>query len=251
VEDSPSFPGSIYEQSISKTNKDLEKAMRARIDVEALEALPQFTEKNITLKDIFSMDDRIEVLLTANDLKKIGLVSKINKITPVKAAIMEAQTKQFEKCVSLDEFKKAAEYKPKKAAEKETEKPKSKNVMNLKELKAQYPAIYAQAKADGHAEGVAAERDRVESILVFNELDPAGVKAAIEGGKPLSAKQQSEFAMKSFSKDALAKLKTESPKDITTEEVDEDAQTEKGKKVETIAAFEAGVVKVLKLKKAV
>ncbi len=35
------FPGSIYEELLMKTNKELEKAVRARIDVDAFENLPQ------------------------------------------------------------------------------------------------------------------------------------------------------------------------------------------------------------------
>lgn len=243
IETQTSFPGGIYQQMLVKTNKDLEKAFRARVDVNILESLPQFKDKQITLKDIFSLDSRLEILLTAADLKAIGLVSKINKITPSKSAEMQKLTASFKKCISLDEFKIAAQITDD-PIQKPVKETKTK-IMTLKELKAQFPAIYAQAKAEGHAEGIAAEKDRVESILVFNELDPAGCKAAIESGKALTAKQQSEFALKSFSKEALAKISKDSAKDVTTETVDT-PKTEKEKNLET---FEGKLTAELGLKK--
>jgi ATP-dependent protease ClpP protease subunit len=241
IESQSSFLGSIYHQILVKTNKDLEKAFRAAVNVEILEALPQFAEKNITLKDIFSLESRVEVLLTANDLKKIGLVSKITKITPTKAVEMAAQLESFKKCTSLSEFKLAAQATP-----EVIEKPKNK-IMTLDELKAQYPAVYAQVKAEGHAEGITAEKDRVESIMVFNEIDPAGVKAAIEAGKPLTAKQMSEFSLKSFSKQTLDAVKKDSMGNVITEELPLGEGGKEAAKEKNMAEFEGKLGAVLGL----
>jgi hypothetical protein len=240
IESSPAFPGSMYEQLVLKANKDTEKAFRARIDVDALESLPQMKAQNITLKDIFSMEGRVEVLLTAQDMKKIGLVKNINKITPVKEAAMKTEMDKFSKCASLEEYRMAAS-----AATPPTEdEPKNTN-MTLEELKAKFPALYAQVMAEGHKEGVAAEKERVEAIMVFIDVDATACKTAIEAGKPLSAKQVNELALKSFSAEALKTLKKDSNGEVITEEVKEGAEADKVKKT---ASFEKELDKRLGLK---
>lgn len=241
METSVSFPGSLYEQILNKTNKDLEKAFRAKVNIEVLEGLPQMKDKNITLKDIFSMESRIEVLLTAQDLKKIGLVSKINKITPTKQTEMTAQLETFKKCASLTDYKIAAQSVV--DAPKPVDQPKTKN-MTLDELKANHPALYAQIIKEGHEAGVKAEKDRVESILVFNDVDPEGCKTAIEAGTPLTSKQMAEFARKSMSAETLDKVKKDSAKDVETKEV----ETPKTEKEKTLATFEGKLEKQLNLK---
>lgn len=238
IEKSPSFAGSVYEDMMVKTNKDLEKAFRAAVDVEALESLPQFTSKNITLKDIFSTESRIEVLLTSSDLKKIGLVSKVNKITPTRQAAMMAQAAAFKKCTSLNDFKLAAQ-----SAIMEEKQTVNNNIMTLAELREKHPSIYAEAIQAG----VNQEKERIEGIMVFADVDLPGCKAAIESGKPLTAKQSNEFMLKSFSAQALKGLE----KDSTTDSLvtDEIPVGEKGKKEKELEAFEASVQAKLKLTK--
>lgn len=227
LESMDGFAGSIHEDILIKANKDLEKATRNRIDVEALEALPAMKDKNITLKDIFSLESRLEVLLTANDLKKIGLVGKINKITPTKSAEIIKQSARFTECRSLDDFKLAA-----KAIVPPQKTEETLNTMTtIKELTAAYPALVAEiikaAKAEGHLDGIAAEKDRVESIMVYAEIDPAGCKAAIESGKTLTGKQMAEFSLKAVQNGVLAKVKKDSEGKIITEEPAEVTEKEK------------------------
>ncbi len=226
-ESSTGFTDSVDYEILVKTNKDLEKAFRARVDVEALESLPQFTSKNITLKDIFSMESRIEVLLTASDLKKIGIVGSIVKITPSKVAQIAAQTSAFKKCTSLSEFKMAAQANP------NVDEPKNTD-MTLEQLKKDFPLVYAAIKAEGHAEGITAglaqEKERIEGIMAFNEIDPEACKAAIESGKPLSAKQTNELLLKVAGKGLAVSVKKDSAGKVTTEGATDD-KTEKEKEV--------------------
>lgn len=217
-ESSEGFKGSPYEQIMVKLNKDMERALRARVDVDALEALPQMKASNITVKSIFDLTSRISVVLTGADMKKIGLVSKVNKITPSKVVAMNAEFEAFEKCESLKDYRLAA-----KAVDKSTDKnedPTPTN-MTLEELKLKYPAIYAEAKK----EGVSEEKDRVEAIMVFNDIDPTGVKAAIESGKPMTAKQMAEFSRKSMNASVLTAAAADSAEEVETEtNVDEEEQ---------------------------
>lgn len=242
IEGSSWFPTSIQYEMLVKANKDLEKAFRAKVNVEALEALPQFKNKDLKLKDIFSLESRIEVLLTASDLKKIGLVGKINKMIPTKAAESKAQMDAFKNCRSLEEFRMAAQT-------PEVKNPKPTN-MTLADLKAENPALYAEiynaGLLAGKTEGITAEKDRIEACMVFIDIDPAGVKAAIESGKPLTAKQMAEFALKSTSASQIKKIEkdSEATGDIQTPAPD---AVEKTAKEKTISEFEKGVAASLKI----
>jgi ATP-dependent protease ClpP protease subunit len=234
IEDDPAFAGSIYEDVLKRVNKDLEAAMRARVDVEALEALPQMKAKGFTLKDIFKLDALNAVILGAKDLKKVGLVGKIIKITPTKVEESNAIAASFSKCRSFADFKLAASAKP------EPDEPINNDIMDLAELKAKFPAIYAQAKAEGHTEGltagVAAEKDRVEAIMVYNEIDPVTVKAAIESGKPFSMKQLAELQLKAFSSNTLTAVKKDSAGNVITETTTETKEDAEKKRLAGISA---------------
>lgn len=223
LERSDDFKGSPMEAILIKVNKDLEKAFRARVDVEILEALPQMVEKNLKLKDIFSLEARNEVILTGADLKKIGLVSKVNKITPTREASMKAEAQAFTGCNSLSAYRAAA---AKVIEPEKTDEPKKENKsMTLAELKEKFPAIYTEAVKIG----VDQEKDRIEAALVYVDVDPEGVKKAIEAGTAISAKQMAEWNRKSASSATLDTLKKDSPKDVTTSGADA-TKTEKEQK---------------------
>lgn len=199
-ENSSDFKGSVYEDILVKTNKDLEKAFRASVDVDVFEALPQMKSKNITVKDIFSMDTRVEVMLSGSDLKKVGLVSKINKITPTRAAQMKTLASEFNNLHSVQEFKLAAM----KMAATNTAPQQNQNAMTLQEFKTNHPDLFAQVIA----EGVTKEKNRVEAYMVFAADDLEAVKKGIESGADLSAKQMAEFTHKMAGKAILGKVKT-------------------------------------------
>jgi ATP-dependent protease ClpP protease subunit len=245
LENSPTFKGSLYETLMVKMNQDLERAFRAAVDIAALESLPQFKDAGITLADIFDTSKRLEVVLTAADLKKIGLVSKINKITPSQKTQMKTQFETFKKCASLGDYKMAAQ-----ASTKEKSKDDEPTIENMtaEEIKAKFPAVHAQIMAEGHKEGVAAgvasERDRVEAIMVYADVDPDGCKKAVEEGKPLTQKQLAEFSRKALSADALKRIEDESAEGVKTDE-----PKNVGKKEKEIATFEAQVNKNLGIKK--
>lgn len=62
-------------------------------------------------------------------------------------------------------------------------------IVDLKQLKADYPALYAEAIDQGKQEGVTAERERVSAHLKMGEAsgDMKFAAECIENGKPLSA----------------------------------------------------------------
>jgi hypothetical protein len=162
---------------LDSINKDLKAQMMKKLDAEAFQQV-----SGMSIDAMFEGDQK-DVWLTAKQAKRIKLVDKIKKLEPSEAMAMNEIM-----------YKVAASMK-----EEKIEKPKI-TVMNLQELKQNHPAIFAEAVALG----VAQEKDRVEACLVFNELDPKGVKEAIESGKPLSQKQMADFSLKSVQAQLLA-----------------------------------------------
>ena len=188
-------------------NADVEKAFRKKIDVAAFEEI-----SGMKVKYLFSMEsnpDEDMVFLSAKEAKKIGLIDKVVPLSEnVKAYVnskMQLVSARFNK------FRVAAQ---------EPEPIQTKKIMTIQELQAQHPALYNEVFNAGVTAGVNNERDRVGAALVFNHLDPEGVKAIIASGKPMTATQQAEFALKAMSADALGKLK-DSKKDIETNETDD------------------------------
>lgn len=206
--------------SLNKMNANLRKALEAKIDV------LKFTQlKGVTLDQVFSNDGRIEVELNAEEMKAIGLVKRINKITPELRKNINAIVVQMAGKEAGIELRIAAE------SGIESEKPKNNN-MTLQELKAAHPAICAQIVA----EGIAQERDRAGAWMAFVDVDPEAVAKGIKEGSVLSATAMAELSRKSFSKGTLSDLEKNSAKPLTTAEAEEKEKTEKEK---NLAAFEA------------
>lgn len=189
---------------LDSINKDLRAAMKSKLDLDKLKEI-----KGITLDDIFNPDTRLDVLLTAKEAKQIGLINKINKVN---TADVKALTERF--------YHVAAN----------VEDPTLKtNPMTIEKLKAEFPTVYAAIIAEGTKEGTTKERSRVKAFLGFAEIDPKAVKEAIEKGDEMTIDVMADFTSKSLSKGILAKIKTDSPDAVVTEEAKAE-QTEKEKK---------------------
>lgn len=217
-------PNDAQQSFLDGVNADLRKKMEARIDSKLLKEL-----KGYSIKDLYESENRIDLFLTASEAKKIGLVSKINTMTP-------------KEMMALNEtmFAIAA-----KGVEKEVTKnqPINKKPMTKEEIKAAHPVAFAAIVADA----IAQEKDRVEACLVYLEIAPAEVKAAIESGKNLSAKQMAEFSLKAVAINALAAVTIDATiAPVVTKEV---VAVEKTEKENEISAFEASASAMLGLAK--
>jgi ATP-dependent protease ClpP protease subunit len=223
--------------NLDKINSDLRAALEAKIDVAKFEKIT-----GVTLDDIFSMDLRKEVFLTAKQAKAIGLITRIEKITPE----IKAEIDSFALGV-------AAHYQVDNPTD-ENDNPKSEK-MTKEEFKLKHPDAYAAMKT----EILEIERDRVGAYLTFIKADADAVKAGIESGDKMSQTQMSELTVKAASAGALESLsketldpekpkaeKEEKPKaekEIVTEEpLAENPNAEAEKE------FEAGVMAHLGLK---
>lgn len=97
--------------------------------------------------------------------------------------------------------------------------------MTAAEYKAQHPDEYAKVfgagKAEGVTAGVEAEKDRVDTWMVYHDLDPEAVQKGIESGKAISNKEMASFNLRAATAGSLAALKKEAAKDLNTPEAEE------------------------------
>ncbi len=195
---------------VDKVNADLRKQLTARINDAKLQEL-----KGVSIKNLFEDEKRIDLFLTAAEAKKIGLVNKVNTLSPVEA-----------KAVSERMFAIAAMF----TIPAQVQEPNTPIKMTIEKIKAEHPDVFAQIVAIG----VSKEKERVEACLVFNHLDAAGVTAAIKSGNPLSQVQMAEFALKAMSPAKVAAVAAGATGTVVTDEVTPEA-TAKEKEISEFA----------------
>jgi len=154
-------------KELDMINGHLRKALEAKIDVPKFETIT-----GVKIKDIFDNKQRIDVMLTAKQAKQVGLVSKINTITPAKkkeiVALAQANRGEvYERVAAFDN--------------NPTPPQKTTSMLTLDELKQQHPNVFAEA----FNKGVEAEKDRVLAFMEFADVDIVAVKAGIEGATEL------------------------------------------------------------------
>lgn len=187
-------------------NKSLESAFRAKIDVAKFEEIAGFS-----LKDMFSLDDRKDITITAQQAKQIGLINKVVKITPERQAKVNAivervaashtgiQEFNISKIVGLD----SPEVEPNKQVK-----------MTIEELQAKHPEVYNSVYKQGIEAGVAKENDRVGAFVQFIEVDAKAVKEAIISKVEMNQTKMAEFMLKSQQATALGILNGEGEKEV-------------------------------------
>lgn len=217
------------EADLKSVNADLEKAMRNKLDVAVFEA-----ETGVTIKEIFSMDDRKDVYFNAKQAKKFGLVDEIITITPKKkpkAQAYAAQMAAYHSDIDLPPVAETSDDSEDQNANSstpdvDTNKNKNQSTMTLEELQAKHPALYKQAFDAGVTKGTEAEKERVEAWAVFMKVDPEAVKTGIESGDALKPAAMAEFIKKEAMAAAGHNLEDENPGDVTTKKVDPTKKTE-------------------------
>lgn len=212
---------------LNSVNAKLKAKMLKKIDADKFKEIT-----GSSIEDVFNPDTRINVTLNAKQAKDIGLITSIKKVTPAIRADIKAK---FDKVSSL--------YKIAALSSDIEDTNKNPQTMTKEDLKAKFPtvydAIFAEGKTAGKTEGIAEEKDRVSAALVFSEVDLAGVKAAIESGKPLTQTQMAEFTLKAVTAKTLTALKKEG-EDTVVEVKDENGKVLTDKEKE-LKAFEEAV----------
>lgn len=207
-----------YEESIYFTeekksdlisfNANIYTAFKNKIDVKKFEAL-----KGVKLKDVFDVEQRIDVMLTAKEAKDIGLIQKIVKITPSLTADLKSRFQgMLAKTMQLPGVTAETDNPEPIPTPEPVEKPQIKVKMNIEELRAAHPETYAQVFALGETSGTKKEGDRIGAWLVYNEYDPKAVKEGIASGEPINATKTAEFGVLVMSRPKLNALADESAK---------------------------------------
>lgn len=211
-------------------NSKLRTALEAKIDVEKFEKI-----KGVKLDEVFSNENRIDVVLSAKEAKQIGLIDKIVQITPQRKSEIEAMSMKV--AASTMGLKIAPI-----EANQEKQTIETNNKMNIEKLKTEHPDVYAQIVALG----VEQEKDRVSAWMVFADVDADAVKAGIESGKFMSAKETAEFGRKTFAKTEVEKIEANSTKEVKTEKVEEKATAQMSEVEKLEASMKADLAESVK-----
>lgn len=217
---------------LDKINEDLKKRVKARIDEKAFKEIT-----GVTINDIFDKNkERRSIWLTAQEAKKVGLVSKVIKLQPKQLKVSAEKFIAF-----YDEFG-SAEHKEEKP--KENNKPQNSKIMTIEEFKSANPEAYNSILEKGRQE----ERDRVLALLAYNEIDSKAVVEAVKSGNPITESFRSEMAVKQLAKIKLDKAKEESPEDVDDKTDPKDEDPKKNEVEKEIEDFKKGVFADLGIK---
>lgn len=182
---------------LTSRNNDLRKAMEEKLDISAFERI-----SGVTLDELFSLENRIDVVLDANQALEIGLVTEIIPLPAREAEEINSRMVMAASANSLG-------IKP-----IEIEKRKNKS-MDLEKLKKEHPEVYAQALLEARQQPVAddgetvlkKERARVAAWQVWAEVDAKRVADGIASGLEISPKDTQEFMLAQSKKNFAGALK--------------------------------------------
>ncbi len=186
--------------SLIKINADLRAAMEGKFTAKKWQEVTGFS-----LDDLFSLDSRIDVTISAEQAKDLGIVTKIVNITPAKKA-------ELHSLIAAHAPELLAKFNAEIIAETSEQKvtTQNNNKMTVAELQASHPEVYAAI--------IKSERDRVGSYMVYAHLDLEACKQGIASGEAMTHTQMSEFALKSFQASQLAAIEGGNAKDVRTQE---------------------------------
>lgn len=204
VESEPRLFTDERKKHLADINKKLRTAFENKVDVAVFEQITGHT-----LDEVFSMDSRLDIFFNAKEAKKMGLINEVVTITPAKKA--EINAKMFTIAAKHTSRNKPDPIIAPNSTNSNLNKPKN-TIMTLEELKAQHPALYAQAVQNG----VNQERDRVGAFLAFAQIDAEKAIAGAKGTEALSATAMAEFTVIATQKAALGTIASESPKAVVT-----------------------------------
>lgn len=217
-------PNEAEAKKVKKVNAEFKEKLSKK--VKGKDGAKEFLAK------VFEPDVRNDVELTAIEAKKLGIVDNVRKLQP-KAEYIGTQI------VAIVESKKEI-------PNREDNKSNIKK-MDKATLKAENPSLYAAILAEGEKAGIKigadAERDRVGSWTVFNEVNPEAVKTGIESGLPISAKQMSEFTLQIAKGEKVIAAKKDNPNSVNTEDKDLTPDQIQAKKDKDLLDKELGKIK--------
>lgn len=182
---------------LNKINTSLRSGIESKVTAQKWKAVT-----GVSLDEMFSLDSRIDVTIDAAQAKKLGLVARVNKITPQKLSEIKAYSTEL-----------AASYEQFVEAETTTENLKP-NKMTIQDVKAN-SEVYAALKAEILAE----EKDRIDAYSAFSEIDPKAVVDAIVSGEAYKASFGAKMQVKQMSAEGIKNIIAANAKDTNGEEI--------------------------------
>jgi len=215
-------------QELNDMNDKLRQAIESKVT-----AQEWFNVTGVSLDEMFSLNSRVDVTLTAEQAKTLGIVNAINVITPSKKAAIEAR--MLSVAEDYTGLRLAAKADPTPTPITQNQKP-----MTIDKFKSEHPDIYAQAVEAGAEQ----ERDRVSAWMTYVDIDAKAVTEGINGGKNITQTAMAELSRKALSKEALAGAAADNPPAVPTPEP---ASQEQGDDAAAMEAFRAEYQKELGL----
>ena len=205
-----SFAESEEYNFLVQVNKDLRKALEAKIDSELFEKTA-----GVSLDEVFSMDSRIDVNLTSKEAKKIGLISKVKVLNSNMVAEINSNRVAAAARFGLESLSDI----PEAVLNNKSNNNKNKIKMTVDQLKSEHPDVYSQVFEAGSKSGVKAERDNSSAWLAFIDADKEAVVNAVKSGKEFTTADMADMNVKLVSALKKNELEEGSADDVTPEAV--------------------------------
>lgn len=216
--------------SLKKVNDHLRAAMEGKFTAEQW-----FKETGVSLDDLFSIDSRIDVEINAEQAKRLGIVGRINVITPEKRAEINSLSERIA-AIKLPEATNIPV-----APIDNNNSNQNNNTMTFDELKSKYPDAYKAAFAEGQSQ----ERDRVCAYMAFAHVDLETVKKSIADGKNITQTEMAEFSVKMLATSQLNALQAGNAPGVTNQPQEQPKPADEV----AAAAFKKGVLEILGISK--
>lgn len=240
-------------EPLTDINTFLRAGLEAKVDVARFEEIT-----GVTMDELFSMEGRVDVKLTAQEALEVGLVDEINPVTSKRVA--RAMIDRFKIAASMtDERRKtdAEEFEKKLAKAKKEKKPtktpkgtkQNFKTMSVEKIKTENPEAYNEIIKLG----AEMERARIAEWNEYAEMDATLAQKGIASGEDVTKED-----IKAFYEKAKLKKEAENMNDDgegneggdgaqaeTDGGSDAEAKTDHDKEIE---ALEKGVFKNLNLK---
>lgn len=214
-----------------KSNTELYNILKTKINEDKFEEL-----KGVKLKDIMFLEgeNRKDVWLTGIEAKQVGLFDELIDLTPEEKVKNDAMLQDFKLSANLD-YELPERLKINSEVTNQTKKS-----MDINELKAKHPKVYAEAFKEGESSGLTAgtkaEKDRVDAWMVFNDVDPEKVKAGIESGQEMTRAEELAFLRNSQTLEMQKGLENSSAGDLSADKKTGKLKSEAQKEAEILDA---------------
>ncbi|MGB0881882.1 MAG: ATP-dependent Clp protease proteolytic subunit [Vicingaceae bacterium] len=228
------FKGSSEYNELVNINSFLRKGLESKIDIESFEKIT-----GNSLDEVFSMESRLDIVLNAKQANKIGLINKVNSLSPDMAAKINSNIA----LVASDQGLKNLFVKSN-ANENKSNNNKNKIKMTVDQLKSEHYDVFKSVFEAGSESGVKAERDRSSAWLAFMDADKETVVNAIKGGKEFTTSDMADMNVKLVSALKKDEIEAGSPDDVATGDVTHDTESPTA-----LSVFEKELDNHLKIKK--